>query len=74
MENSKYLREPDVLKRVPFSKPTLYRQIKEGSFPAPVKVGTRAVAWLAHEIDAWEAKLISERDARLAQSGRQSAA
>jgi prophage regulatory protein len=58
----KYLREPEVLARVPFSKPTLHRLCKEGRFPRPVKVGPRAVAWLTAEIDDWDAQLIAARD------------
>jgi prophage regulatory protein len=66
MAPAKFMREPDVLDRVPFSKPTLHRKVKERSFPAPVKVGARAVAWITAEIDEWERRLVAERDARLA--------
>ncbi|MGJ0394944.1 MAG: helix-turn-helix transcriptional regulator [Methylocystis sp.] len=60
----RYLREPQVLARVPFSRPTLHRRVKDGTFPRPVKVGPRAVAWLAGEIDAWDARIVAERDAQ----------
>lgn len=60
---AKYLREPDVLARFPFSKPTLHRQVKAKLFPQPVKIGPRAVAWLVDEIEAWEEKIRAERDA-----------
>ena len=66
MSQPKYLREPQVLERLPFSKPTLHRKVRNGTFPAPVKIGARAIAWLAEEIDAWERKNIEARDARLA--------
>lgn len=62
--SAKFLREPEVLARVPFSKPTLHRFVREGRFPAPIKFGTRGIAWLVSEIDAWEQKLLDERDAR----------
>jgi uncharacterized protein (TIGR03435 family) len=32
---------------------TIYSWIKAGSFPAPVKLGPRSVAWLKKEVDAW---------------------
>lgn len=35
------------------SRSTLYDYIREGRFPAPVRIGTRAVGWLASEVDAW---------------------
>lgn len=63
---ARYLREHDVLARVPFSRPTLHRNIDRGLFPRPVKVGPRAVAWLADELDAWDARIRAERDAQSA--------
>ncbi len=66
MSQAKFIREPDVLARVPFSKPTLHRKIKDRSFPAPVRIGARAVAWVADEIDEWERSVIAERDAKRA--------
>lgn len=66
MSQANLVREPEVLKRVPFSKPTLHRKVKEGTFPAPVKIGARAVAWVSEEIDAWERQLIAKRDGRAA--------
>ncbi len=57
----KLIREPAVLERVPFSRPTLRRKIKEGTFPAPVNIGARAVAWVVDEIDAWEQEIIERR-------------
>jgi len=41
---------------------TLNRRIKRGEFPAPIRVGSRNVAWLQSEIDAWEAARIAKRD------------
>lgn len=64
MSQAKLVRRPEVLKRVPFSNATLHRKVTEGTFPAPVKIGARAVAWLREEIDVWERKNIEERDAR----------
>lgn len=59
-----YLRDPEVLARVPFSRPTLHRLCREGHFPRPVKVGPRAVAWIVAEIDEWDARIRAERDAQ----------
>lgn len=65
MYQPKFMREPDVLARLPFSKPTLHRKVKEGTFPAPVKIGARAVAWITTEVEEWERRVIAERDARV---------
>jgi prophage regulatory protein len=40
---------------------TLARRIRRGQFPAPIQLGSRNVAWLKSEIDAWEAARIAER-------------
>lgn len=39
---------------------TLYKLVKAGNFPAPVKLtGTRAVAWSSCAVDAWIASRIT---------------
>jgi prophage regulatory protein len=44
---------------------TLSRRVKRGEFPAPIRVGSRNVAWLKSEIDAWERARIATRDEAL---------
>lgn len=39
---------------------TIYERMARGQFPRPVRLGTRAVAWLASEIDSWIAARIAE--------------
>ena len=51
--NQSLIRLPEVLKRTGFGNSWIYRLIKDGKFPAPVKIGTRAVAFVESEIDAW---------------------
>ncbi|MDJ4165317.1 AlpA family phage regulatory protein [Salmonella enterica] len=36
----------------PVSRATLYRQIKAGLFPEPVRIGARRVAWRMEDIHA----------------------
>ncbi len=47
------VRLPDVLARVGLSRSTLWRLIKAGQFPKPIKLGGRAVGWIEEEIDEW---------------------
>ncbi|HAJ3335366.1 DNA-binding protein [Enterobacter cloacae] len=47
------IRVPEVLRRVGFSRTTMYELIKEGRFPDKVIIGARAVAFVESEIDAW---------------------
>jgi predicted DNA-binding transcriptional regulator AlpA len=48
-----FLRLPDVKAVTGLSKTSLYALIKEKSFPAPVRLGPRAVAWVKSEIRQW---------------------
>jgi len=47
------LRLPDVKKRTGLSRSALYLKINQGSFPRPIKLGTKAVGWLEAEVQAW---------------------
>ena len=59
-------RPADVLARVGFSKATLYRRIKAGTFPRPINLGPegtcRSVAFIASEVDAWIAERAQARE------------
>ena len=34
-------------------KSAIYLKIKEGTFPKPVRLGSKAVAWRSDELSAW---------------------
>jgi predicted DNA-binding transcriptional regulator AlpA len=38
---------------LPASPATIWRKVKEGSFPKPVKLGERITAWHMDDIEAW---------------------
>jgi prophage regulatory protein len=48
-----FIRLPEVKAITGLSKTSLYALIKEKSFPAPVHLGPRAVAWVKSEIRQW---------------------
>lgn len=52
-------RLPTVEAQTGLSKSEIYRRIKNGSFPRPLKLGARAVAWPARQIDDWVKSLIA---------------
>jgi prophage regulatory protein len=52
------LRLPNVKVRTGLSRSTIYLRIAEGSFPAPVSLGGRAVGWIEAEVNDWLAKRI----------------
>ena len=49
----KIIRIKEVLKLVPICRSTIYKQIDEGKFPRPIKLGTRARAWRIKDIEEW---------------------
>ena len=50
------LRLKDVQKLTGLSRSGLYAAVKNSSFPPPVKIGVRAVAWRLSDISSWIAK------------------
>ena len=47
------LRKPRVLAIIGIGNTSLYEAIKRGDFPAPVKLGQRAVGWRRSDIERW---------------------
>jgi prophage regulatory protein len=48
-----FLRLPGVKEITGISKSSLYALIQEKSFPAPVRLGARTVAWVRSEVRQW---------------------
>ena len=59
-------RLPQVKARTGLGRSEIYRRIAAGRFPAPIKLGERASAWSAAEVDSWIAERIAARDAKAA--------
>ena len=62
LPDSAYIREsqlvqspkrPDTPVPLPFSAPTLWRKVKAGTFPKPVKLSERVTAWNVGTVRAW---------------------
>lgn len=55
MKNSsiRLIRMPEVLLKTGFKKSWIYLLISNDSFPKPIKMGPRAVAFVEAEIDQW---------------------
>lgn len=53
------LRLSEVCRLVGLGRSTIYRRIKEKTFPAPLRVGDRSVRWAGDVIDAWRDALES---------------
>lgn len=44
---------PEVLEIVKCSKAKVYSEMKKGTFPKPIKLGDRAVAWVVADVREW---------------------
>lgn len=53
LAHARALRLPEVCARVGMSRAWIYDAIARGDFPAQIKTGSRASAWIDSEIDAW---------------------
>lgn len=61
LPDSAFVRESDLVNRpreqdpalLPFSKSTLWRHVRAGTFPAPVKLSERVTAWRVGDVRQW---------------------
>lgn len=51
------LRRPDVEALTGLSRSTIYKFMKDGTFPKAVKIGPRAVGWRQADIEDWLSNL-----------------
>ena len=57
------LRRKEVSARTGLGRSSIYDKMQKGSFPQPVRLGERSVAWIESEINAWIDERIAERQA-----------
>ena len=61
--NRRFYRLQQVKHQVGLGRSAIYSGVQRGTFPAPVNIGARAVAWLSDEIEAWmEARIKASRE------------
>ena len=46
-------KRPEAPAPLPFSAPTLWRKVKAGTFPKPIKLSERVTCWKVSEVRAW---------------------
>ena len=56
---TQYVRLDALLSMVPMSPSTVWRKVRDRSFPRPVKLSARITAWNREAVEAW----IAEREA-----------
>ncbi len=50
---TKLIKLPEVVTLTTLSKSTIYKLVKMGSFPQPVKLSIRATGWRVSDVEAW---------------------
>ncbi len=62
LPNTGFLRQSQLIPQIiPFSPATLWRRVKDGTFPAPVKLSARITAWRVEDIRAWMQDRLSQK-------------
>jgi len=60
MEKSfNFIKRPQVESITCLSRASLYAKMANGTFPKPIKISERSVAWLEHEVQEWLSSRIS---------------
>lgn len=54
------IRLPQVTHRAGKPRSSIYEDMQKGTFPTPVKIGKRSVAWIEEEVDAWIEERIAD--------------
>jgi prophage regulatory protein len=48
-----YLRIAQIIELIPISKPTVWRWVRDGKFPAPIKLSHGVTVWKNQDVQAW---------------------
>ena len=62
IRKGRFLTIKDVQRETGLSRSLIYKMIKEGLFPGPVKAGLRSSRWVEYEIEDWKIDRINNRD------------
>lgn len=57
----RFIRIGEVTARTQRGRSTIYEMVRVGEFPAPIRLGTRAVAWIESEVEHWIQSRIHHR-------------
>jgi prophage regulatory protein len=61
MKQLKIYRKKELCQLLGISSATLYRRIKEGTFPRSIKVSDNIVGWLAADLEDWFDNLVESQ-------------
>ena len=61
MKEKRLIKLPEVKHRTALSRSSIYEKVAQRTFPAPVHIGERSVAWVEDEVQAWIDDQINRR-------------
>jgi len=64
MNAERLLRLPEIRSRVGLSTSTIYLRMDQGTFPKPISIGGRLVAWTESDIQKWIDNRIAESESK----------
>jgi prophage regulatory protein len=62
--SKRLIRMPEVISKTGLQKSAIYKLIRFGQFPGPVRVSAKVSAWLESEVDLFIDQRLIERDER----------
>lgn len=66
-ENTRLIKLPEVLHATGLKKTALYGMVRDGTFPSPIHLSQRSVAWVSTDVLNWiENKIAAEAEKRAA--------
>jgi prophage regulatory protein len=54
-QSLQYISDKQLSERLEVSRQTIWRWVREGNLPKPIKLGSNCARWKLSEIEAWEA-------------------
>jgi len=60
MSEKKLLRLPQVMELTAAARSTIWKWVKDGEFPQPIKLSPRVTAWKLSEVEAWIESKVKE--------------
>ncbi|WP_322003340.1 helix-turn-helix transcriptional regulator [Marinobacter alexandrii] len=54
-QSPRYVSDKQLSERLEVSRQTIWRWVREGNLPSPIKLGTNCTRWKLSDIENWEA-------------------